>query len=65
MRIEYTGLSEIQGSLVALEGVSGVTYDELAEITLNNGERRYGRIIKIDGDKVVLQVFEGTDGVDM
>lgn len=65
MRIEYTGLSEIQGSLVALEGVSGVTYDELAEITLNNGERHYGRIIKIDGDKVVLQVFEGTDGVDM
>jgi len=65
LRIEYTGLSEIQGSLVALEGVSGVTYDELAEITLNNGERRYGRIIKIDGDKVVLQVFEGTDGVDM
>lgn len=65
MRIEYTGLSEMQGSLVALEGVKNVTYDELAELTLDNGERRYGRIIRIDGEKVVMQVFEGTDGIDM
>ena len=55
----------MQGSLIALEGVSDITYDELAEITLDNGERRYGRVIKIDGDKVVLQVFEGTEGIDM
>ncbi len=65
MRIEYTGLSEMQGSLIALEGVSDVAYDELAEITLGSGERRYGRVIKIDGDRVVLQVFEGTTGIDM
>jgi len=65
LKIEYTGLSEMQGSLVALEGVSGVTYDELAELTLGNGERRYGRVIKVDGDRVVLQVFEGTTGIDM
>jgi len=65
LKIEYTGLSEMQGSLVALEGVSGVTYDELAELTLGSGERRYGRVIKIDGDRVVLQVFEGTTGIDM
>ena len=65
MRIEYTGLSEMQGSLIALEGVSDITYDELAEITLASGERRYGRVIKIDGDKVVLQVLEGTDGIDL
>jgi V/A-type H+-transporting ATPase subunit B len=55
----------MQGSLVALEGVKNVTYDELAELTLDNGERRYGRIIRIDGEKVVMQVFEGTDGIDM
>lgn len=65
MRIEYTGLSEMQGSLIALEGVSGVAYDELAEITLGSGERRYGRVIRIDGERVVLQVFEGTTGIDM
>ena len=55
----------MQGSLIALEGVSGVTYDELAEITLESGERRFGRVIRIDGDRVVLQVFEGTEGIDM
>ncbi len=65
MRIEYTGLSGMQGPLITLEGVSDVTYDELAEITLANGERRFGRVIKIEGDKVILQVFEGTDGIDM
>lgn len=55
----------MQGSLIALEGVSGVAYDELAEITLGSGERRYGRVIRIDGERVILQVFEGTTGIDM
>ncbi|NCB52158.1 MAG: V-type ATP synthase subunit B [Clostridia bacterium] len=65
MRIEYTGLSEIKGSLVALEGVSGVSYDEMAEITLSDGSRRHGRVITIEGDRVILEVFEGTSGIDM
>ena len=63
MRLEYLGLSELSGSLVALRGVTGVGYDETAEITLQNGQRRYGRVILIDGDRVVLQVFEGTRGI--
>ena len=65
MRIEYTGLSEIKGSLVALEGVAGASYDELAEIYLPDGSRRRGRVILIDGDRVVLEAFEGTSGIDM
>lgn len=65
MRIEYTGLSEIKGSLVALEGVTDAFYDEMAEITMPSGERRQGRVIIIDGDRVVLEVFEGTVGMDM
>ena len=63
MRLEYIGLSELSGSLVALRGVHDVAYDETAEITLANGQRRYGRVILIDGDRVVLQVFEGTRGI--
>lgn len=55
----------MQGSLIALEGVEGVAYDELAEIILDSGEKRYGRVIQIDGDRVVLQVFEGAQGIDM
>lgn len=65
MRLEYIGLSELSGSLIALEGVEGVSYDEMAEVTLTNGERRYGRVIMIDGDKVILQVFEGTRGISL
>ena len=65
MRIEYTGLSEIKGSLVALEGVHGAAYDELAEIILPDGSRRRGRVILIDGDRVVIEAFEGTSGIDM
>ncbi len=65
MRIEYTGLSEMQGSLIVLDGVRNVAYDELAEISLADGSRRYGRVIQIDGERVVLQVFEGTSGIDM
>ena len=65
MRLEYIGLSELSGSLIALREVSGVSYDEMAEITLSSGERRYGRVILIDGDRVILQVFEGTRGISL
>ena len=65
MRMEYIGLSELSGSLIALQGVEDVAYDEMAEITLENGERRYGRVITIDGDKAILQVFEGTKGISL
>ena len=65
MRLEYTGLSDLNGSLVALKGVSGVSYDELAELTLEDGSRRFGRVILIEGDRAVLQVFEGTRGLSL
>ena len=65
MRMEYIGLSELSGSLIALQGVENVAYDEMAEITLENGERRYGRVITVDGDKAILQVFEGTKGISL
>ncbi len=65
MRLEYTGLSDLNGSLVALKGVSGVSYDELAELTLEDGSRRFGRVILIEGDRAVLQVFEGTRGISL
>ena len=65
MKLEYAGLSEINGSLVALDGVRGARYDEMAELYLADGTRRTGRVIAIDGEKAVLEVFEGTDGVAM
>ena len=65
MRLEYIGLSQLSGSLIALEGVRGVAYDEMAEVTLDSGERRSGRVILLDGDRAVLQVFEGTRGISL
>ncbi len=65
MIISYQGLHEISGSLIALEGVSGVGYEEQAEILLRDGSVRTGKIARIDGDRVVVQVFEGTGGFSL
>ena len=63
--IQYAGLSEINGPLVCLEGAKGVSYDEIAEIKLEDGTKRLGRVVEMQGDKVVLQVFEGTNGISL
>ncbi len=65
MSIEYIGLKEITGPLVVIEGVKDVAYEELAEIKLSNGEKRYGRVIEVSDDKAVVQVFEGTSGMSL
>ena len=65
MKLEYIGLSEMVGSLIFLDGVSGIGYDEVAEISLSSGEKRYGRVIQLDGSRAVLQVFEGTRGISL
>jgi len=46
-----------------VEGVEGVTYGELADIKLQDGDFRRGRVLEIDGDKAMVQVFEGTSGL--
>lgn len=65
MAVQYMGLKEINGSLIALENVSGVSYDEVARIRLDDGTYRTGRIVEIDGTRAVLQVFEGTNGLSL
>lgn len=59
------GLKDINGPLIALEGVSGVSFDEIASIRLDDGTERIGRVVEMQGDKVVLQVFEGTNGISL
>ncbi len=65
MALQYIGLTAINGPLVFLAGVSGVGYDEVVELRLDNGEVRHGRVIEISGDKVAIQVFEGTQGMSL
>ena len=63
MSLQYVGLNQINGPLVVLEGVKGVSYDEIATIRLADGTERIGRVVEMEGDKVVLQVVEGTSGL--
>ena len=65
MRVEYIGLKEINGPLAVVEGVRGVGYDELVKLTLDGGETRTGRVITCEGDRAVIQVFEGTRGLSL
>ena len=65
MSIEYVGLTDINGPLVALDGVKGAAYDEIARIKLNDGSERIGRVVQMEGEKVILQVFEGTNGISL
>ena len=65
MGIQYVGLNEINGPLVVLDKVKNASYDEIAEISLNDGTSRLGRVVQISGEKVVLQVFEGTKGLSL
>ena len=66
MAIEYLGLSEINGPLIALEGVKDAAFDEIVEFSINDGaEKRLGRIIEIYEDKAIIQVFEGSEGMSL
>ena len=65
MIFEHIGLNQINGSLVVLDGVKGASYEEMVELRLEDGTSRAGRIVKIDGELVVIQVFEGTRGISM
>lgn len=60
---EYLKLDKIQGPLIMLAGVTDVAYGEFVKITVDQHELRYGKVIKIEGDYVVVQVFEGTTGI--
>ncbi len=63
MSVQLLGLNEIQGSLVALDHVQNVSNEEMVEIELDTGAKRVGRVVEIEGEKAVIQVFQGTDGL--
>jgi len=65
MSKEYKTAVDIQGPLLVVNQVSGVSYDELVEVTLSSGETRRGKVLEINGDTAVIQMFEGTTGLDI
>lgn len=62
---EYKTVAEIAGPLMLVENVEGVTYQELTEIELPGGEIRRGQVLEVDGDKALVQVFEGSSGINI
>jgi len=63
MKREYLSLDKIEGPLIILSGVKGASYGEVVRIKVGGDEYRMGKVIRIDGDRVIAQVFEGTSGL--
>ena len=62
---EYKTIREIVGPLMLVEGVEGVKYDELVEIAAADGEVRLGKVLEVDGDNAMVQLFESSQGIQM
>lgn len=60
---EYKTIKEVVGPLMLVEGVEGVGYNELVEITQKNGEVRRGKVLEVKDDKAVVQLFESAQGL--
>ena len=61
---EYTSVVEVSGPLMIVENVEDVAYAELVEVTTPNGEKRLGQVLEIRSDRAIIQLFEGTSGID-
>ena len=60
---EYRTITEVVGPLMLVEQVEGAKFNELVEIEQANGEIRRGRVLEVDGDKALVQLFEGSHGL--
>ena len=65
MMKEYKTISEVAGPLMLVKDVENVTYDELGEIILQNGEKRLCRVLEINGTDALVQLFESAAGINL
>ncbi len=62
---EYRSITEVAGPLMLVQNVEGVTYNELGEIELSNGEVRRCKVLEIDGANAMVQLFESAVGINL
>lgn len=62
---EYRTIQEVAGPLMLVQGVEGVTYNELGEIELASGEKRRCKVLEIDGGNALVQLFESATGINL
>ena len=65
MMKEYRTIHEVSGPLMVVDHVEGVTYDELAEIQLHSGEVRRCKVLEVNGDRAVVQLFDSSAGINL
>jgi V/A-type H+-transporting ATPase subunit B len=65
MSLEYLSLKNINGPLVAIEGIKNVSFEEMVEIVVDGENKRIGRIVEIEGEHAIVQVFEGTSDISL
>ncbi len=65
MILDYIGVKEINGSLIVIDNVENAFYEETVDIRLDDGSMRQGRIVQMDGKRVVIQVFEGSREISL
>ena len=65
LKTQYLGLEHINGPLVYLKTPDEISYNEQVELVLKNGEKRIGNVITLNEDITVIQVYEGTDGINI
>jgi len=63
-RIDYRTVLDVEGPLVVLDNVKFPKYAEIVNVRLGNGTIRKGQVLEIKGKKAVVQIFEGTSGID-
>jgi V/A-type H+-transporting ATPase subunit B len=61
--LEYCGLERVDGPLVFVNGIQGVAYNEVVEITAPDGEKRLGQVLDVSEAAAVIQIFAGTSGI--
>ena len=65
MMKEYRTIRQVSGPLMVVDQVQGVTYDELAEIELSDGTVRRCKVLEVNGDRAVVQLFESSAGINL
>eukprot|EP01083_Nonionella_stella_P106071 305589_1 len=63
-RLDYRTVTAVKGPLVILDNVKFPKYAEIVRLTLGNGEKRSGQVLETNGNKAIVQVFEGTHNID-
>lgn len=65
MAIEYMGLKNIDGPLAVIDHLAGASNEELVTMSLPDGSKRLGKVVALEGERAVIQVFEGTSGLSL